>query len=88
MRRQRWRADTRGTILVAPEGVNGTIAGSGEGVAAVVAAIRAKPGFAPMEVKHSTAVDAPFHRMKVRLKKEIVTLGVPDWIPRARPAPM
>ncbi|KAB7647738.1 rhodanese-related sulfurtransferase [Polymorphobacter fuscus] len=68
----------RGTLLVAAEGINGTIAGPSEGVAAVVAAIRGWPGLGGLEVKHSAAAAMPFHRLKVRLKAEIVTMGLPD----------
>jgi UPF0176 protein len=69
-------AAVKGTILLAREGVNGTIAGSAEGVAALVAHIRSLPGCAALDVKYSTATEPPFQRLKVRLKKEIVTLGV------------
>ena len=68
----------RGSILLAPEGVNGTIAGAEADVAAVIGHLRSFPGCADMECKHSAAAAMPFRRMKVRLKKEIVTLGVPD----------
>lgn len=66
----------RGTILLAHEGVNGTIAGSHEGVHAVLEHIKTIPGCADLEWKTSTTEDNPFLRMKVRLKKEIVTMGV------------
>lgn len=69
--------DVKGTLLLATEGVNGTIAGSEAGIAAAVAAVRALPGCSDLDVKYSTAAELPFQRMKVRLKKEIVTLGVP-----------
>lgn len=71
----------KGTLLLAPEGINGTIAGSAEGIAAILDHIRALPGCAALEVKYSDAAEMPFHRMKVRLKKEIVTLGVPGVDP-------
>jgi len=70
-----------GTLLLAREGVNGTIAGSAQGVAAAIDHIRSLPGFADIEVKYSGARSAPFRRMKVRLKREIVTMGVPDIDP-------
>ena len=70
-----------GTLLLAGEGINGTIAGSEAGLATVIDYIRALPGCADIEVKYSTAADKPFGRMKVRLKKEIVTLGVPGIDP-------
>lgn len=66
----------RGTILLAPEGINGTIAGEPEALAAMMRFIRGLPEFADLESKESHAVDMPFQRMKVRLKKEIVTMGV------------
>jgi UPF0176 protein len=72
----------RGTILIAQEGINGTIAGSAEGIAAVIAHIRALPGCAELDVKYSGAVKMPFHRMKVRLKNEIVTMGVDGIDPK------
>ncbi len=73
-----------GTLLLANEGINGTIAGPQAGIDAVLAHIRALPGCADLEVKFSTAQDRPFARMKVRLKKEIVTMGQPDVDPKAR----
>ncbi|XOY57668.1 MAG: rhodanese-related sulfurtransferase [Rhodobacterales bacterium] len=73
-----------GTLLLAGEGINGTIAGDRAGIGAVLAHIRALPGCADIEWKESTAVDAPFHRIKVRLKREIVTMGQPDIDPVSR----
>ena len=73
-----------GTILLAPEGVNGTVAGSAQGIAALIAHLRGWPGFATLDWKESRAADRPFHRMKVRLKREIVTLGRPGVDPVAR----
>ena len=72
----------RGTLLLAPEGINGTIAGTDGGIAAVLAAIRALPDCAELDVKLSNASTMPFHRMKVRLKREIVTMGQPGIDPR------
>jgi UPF0176 protein len=71
----------RGTILLAKEGINGTIAGSEDDVARVVGHIRNLPGCADLDVKYSTADKMPFYRMKVRLKREIVTMGQPDIDP-------
>ena len=65
-----------GSILLAHEGVNGTICGDRDGVEAVLAALRALPGCADLEAKFSHAPAPGFKRMKVRLKKEIVTMGV------------
>ncbi|VAV98041.1 Rhodanese domain protein UPF0176 [hydrothermal vent metagenome] len=73
-----------GTLLLADEGINGTIAGPRNGIDAVLAHIRAMPGFAKLDHKESTAPANPFLRMKVRLKKEIVTLGVAGISPTKR----
>lgn len=73
-----------GTLLLAKEGVNGTIAGDRAGIDAVLLHLRGLPGCSDLEWKESTATVAPFHRMKVRLKKEIVTMGQPDVDPVAR----
>lgn len=70
------RAGVKGTILLASEGVNGTIAGSRVGIDTVLAHLRDLPGCAALEHKESSAETMPFLRMKVRLKNEIVTLGV------------
>jgi len=72
----------KGTLLLAKEGINGTIAGSENALAQVLGAIRALPGCADLEVKFSYAAAMPFNRMKVRLKREIVTMGEPDIDPR------
>ncbi|MEM6901917.1 MAG: rhodanese-related sulfurtransferase [Pseudomonadota bacterium] len=73
-----------GTLLIAPEGINGTIAGSRQAIDAAIAHIRSLPGCADLEWKESAAEDQPFHRMKVRLKREIVTMGVEGVTPAAR----
>lgn len=66
----------KGTLLLAPEGINGTVAGSEAGISALVAYLEAIPEFHGLEVKYSGSASMPFHRMKVRLKREIVTMGV------------
>jgi UPF0176 protein len=71
----------RGTLLLASEGINGTIAGTADAVAAVLHTIRAVPGCADLDVKLSQAATMPFDRMKVRIKREIVTMGEPDIDP-------
>ncbi|MFE3836040.1 oxygen-dependent tRNA uridine(34) hydroxylase TrhO [Pseudogemmobacter sonorensis] len=76
-------AGVRGSLLLAPEGINGTIAGPREGIDLVLAHIRALPGFAALDWKESRAEAPPFGRMKVRLKREIVTMGVEGIDPRA-----
>ncbi len=75
------RPDLRGTLLVAHEGLNGTIAGPEAAIERVLAGIRALPGFADLDVKYATAAAMPFHRMKVRIKPEIVTMGQPGLDP-------
>lgn len=70
-----------GTILLAPEGINGTIAGPEAGLRQVLEIIRAVPGCSDLDHKESWADEQPFLRMKVRLKKEIVTMGVPGVDP-------
>ena len=74
----------KGTLLLAGEGINGTIAGPRAGIDAVLAHIRVLPGCAALEWKEAQADQPPFGRMKVRLKKEIVTMGQPDVDPQAR----
>ncbi len=71
----------KGTLLLAKEGINGTIAGPRDGIDAVLAHIRGLPGCADLEWKESGAAEMPFGRMKVRLKQEIVTMGVPGTDP-------
>lgn len=73
--------NVKGTLLLADEGINGTIAGSREGIDAVMDFINGNPDLQGTEYKESHAQTMPFHRMKVRLKKEIVTLGVPGISP-------
>jgi UPF0176 protein len=72
----------KGTILVATEGVNGTVAGTEAGIDAVVAHLRTLPGCDELDVKYSRATEMPFYRMKVRVKKEIVTMGVAGIDPK------
>ena len=70
------QGDVRGTILVASEGINGTIAGRDNSVGVVLDHIRRLPGCTELEPKLSFSDEQPFRRLKVRLKREIVTLGV------------
>lgn len=72
----------KGTLLIAREGINGTVAGTDQGIARLLAFLRAQPEFAKLEHKESRASKMPFLRMKVRLKKEIVTMGVEDIDPK------
>lgn len=72
----------KGTLLIAREGINGTVAGTDAAIAGLLAFLRAQPEFAALEHKESRASKMPFLRMKVRLKKEIVTMGVEDIDPK------
>lgn len=83
LRTQARAAELKGTILLALEGLNGTIAGDGAAVAAMVGTLRGLPGCAGLEVKYSGAQIPPFARMKVRLKREIITMGAPLADPAA-----
>mgnify|MGYP001811062973 CR=1 FL=1 len=71
----------KGTLLLAREGINGTIAGPAQGVEAVLAWLRRDPRLADLPHKASWSEHAPFHRLKVKLKREIVTLRVPGLDP-------
>ncbi|MES2363131.1 MAG: rhodanese-related sulfurtransferase [Pseudomonadota bacterium] len=73
--------DVKGTLLLAAEGINGTIAGAEAGVRAVLAYLRSDARLAALEHKEAWADHLPFYRMKVRLKREIVTMGVPEVHP-------
>ncbi len=74
----------KGSLLLAREGINGTIAGPRAGIDAVLAQIKALPGCADLEWKESWADEMPFGKMKVKLKQEIVTMGIADVDPKAR----
>jgi UPF0176 protein len=73
--------DVKGTILLANEGINSTIAGPEAGVRAVLAYLKNDLRLATLEHKESWSTKPPFYRMKVKLKKEIVTMGVPTVNP-------
>ncbi len=73
----------KGTLLLAREGVNGTIAGPRSGIDAVIAHLRTLPGCAGLEWKAASSESPPFPRMKVRIKREIVTMGQPHVNPAA-----
>jgi UPF0176 protein len=76
-------AAVKGSVILAAEGVNGTIAGSADGVGAVLDHLRGWPGFARLVHKTSQASIMPFGRMKVKVKAEIVTMGLPGVNPAA-----
>ena len=70
-----------GTLLLADEGINGTVAGSRAGIDALICYLKSDIRLADLEHKESCADEMPFTRIKVKLKKEIVTLGVPGINP-------
>lgn len=71
----------KGTLLLAQEGMNGTIAGTHNAIGSALSILKEVPGFSDLEYKTSTAETMPFLRLKVRLKKEIVTIGDPSVDP-------
>ena len=71
----------RGTLLLAEEGINGTIAGTAQAISEVLAYLKKDDRLADLECKFSYNTDRPFLRMKVKLKKEIVTMGRPGIDP-------
>ncbi|HPF78402.1 MAG TPA: rhodanese-related sulfurtransferase, partial [Alphaproteobacteria bacterium] len=73
--------DICGTLLIAPEGINGTIAGPEQGIENIIDFLDKKTGIKSASLKYSSAEEKPFRRMKVRLKKEIVTLKAPEADP-------
>ncbi len=75
--------DLHGTLLLAEEGINGTIAGSRAGLDGLLNYLQHDQRFKDMECKESRADTVPFHRMKVKLKKEIVSMGVAAVVPQA-----
>lgn len=75
------RNEVRGTVLLAREGINGTIAGPRQGIASVFEQIRTLPGCGDIDWRESAATAMPFARLKVRLKREIVTMGQPGVDP-------
>jgi UPF0176 protein len=71
----------KGTLLLAEEGINGTISGSRKGIDALFSYLKSDERLSDLEHKESLADELPFHRMKVKLKKEIVTMGQPNIKP-------
>ena len=75
----------KGTILVAPEGINGTVSGTADAMAGSLVELRADPRFADLVAKNALADAHPFQRLKVKLKREILTFGHPEADPTVRP---
>ncbi len=73
-----------GTILIANEGINGTISGKTNEINQTISLFKSDKRFTNIEIKYSSTDKQPFHRMKVRLKKEIVTIGLPEINPNKK----
>ncbi len=73
-----------GTILIANEGINGTISGKTNEINQTISLLKSDKRFTNIEIKYSSTDKQPFHRMKVRLKKEIVTIGLPEINPNKK----
>lgn len=78
------RLDICGTILLAPEGINGTIAGQGESLDRIVDVLDNTFGIRSGELKFSAAAEKPFGRLKIKVKREIITLRAPEADPATR----
>ncbi len=78
------RNGVKGTLLLAREGINGTIAGARDGMDAVLTWLRSDPRLSDLDHKESLCDEMPFYRTKVKLKKEIVTIGVPGVSPNEK----
>lgn len=74
-----------GTLLVAPEGINGTVAGSPDAIEMMLSILREQAGLQRQDVKFSGAPEKPFHRLKIRLKREIITFNQPTADPSLLP---
>jgi len=72
----------KGTLLLAKEGINGTVASDRQGINALMNWLKSDPRFADIKTKESYENEIPFYRSKVKLKKEIVTMGVEDIDPK------
>ena len=75
-------SSVKGTLLLAHEGINGTVAGTRAGIDALISYIRSDLRLASLVTKESYTDKIPFYRSKVKLKKEIVTMGVPEIDPK------
>ena len=73
--------DVKGTLLIAAEGINGTVSGSRSGIDGLLSWLKRDPRFVDIDHKESYCDEQPFYRSKVKLKREIVTLGVPGVDP-------
>jgi len=79
--------DLKGTILLAPEGINLFLAGTREHISEFIEFLTQDERFTEMEFKESPSSHRPFNRMLVKLKKEIISMGMPEISPSTNPAP-
>src|SRR5438128_8571954 len=79
--------DLKGTILLAPEGINLFLAGTREHISEFLEFLMLDERFAEIEFKESPSSHRPFNRMLVKLKKEIISMGMPEISPSTNPAP-
>lgn len=77
----------KGTVLLSSEGINLFVAGTRESLATFLAEVRAIAGLEDLAAKESESTDQPFGRMRVKIKKEIISFGVEGIDPARRPAP-
>ncbi len=87
--RERWlhdlkRLDVKGTIILAPEGVNGFLAGTENSLRDALTLLRREPGLEGLRAKESVSRAVPFRKLCIKLKKEIVTFRVPEFSPPRR----
>ncbi len=80
-------SELRGTILLSPEGINMFMAGSRQGIDALLTLVRSIEGLADIEVKESYSDNQPFNRLLVKLKREIIAFGVEGIAPAERTSP-
>lgn len=76
-----FQRDICGTLLLAPEGINGTVAGQGNAIPELITLLEEIAQISQGELKYSFAQERPFRRIKVRLKKEIITMKAPEANP-------
>ena len=79
------KTELKGTILLSPEGINLFVAGMPAEVTALLGALRTVPGLADLAAKESASAEQPFHRMLVKIKREIIAFGVAGIDPARRP---
>ncbi len=77
----------KGTIILAPEGINGFLAGAAQSIREALSLLRSSPALGDLSVKESVSSEIPFQKLCIKLKKEIVTFRVPALSPPRAPSP-